>query len=183
MALTILLSSRQSASDAERATPLRALGGRRVRLVWGFKGAVNAREGVLTVGESTWSISLRTADGYAWLIPLSEVRLVADPDTGDVLAGPWNVGRFSLVDAPRYVTWPFRPPTAAQDPLACPVCGQELPVRPPRALVGAGRLYPPPTRTELMAMCPFDGHAPFNDVATRMLADGRLQRTRREASG
>ena len=61
----------------------------------------------------------------------------------------------------------------------CPTCGQELPATRPgnAAITGAGGMGPawlPPTEQELIAKCPFDGHAPFNDRAKEMLASGRL---------
>jgi len=40
-------------------------------------------------------------------------------------------------------------------------------------------MWLPPTPQELLAKCPFDGDAPYNDVAMPMLLDGRLPDTRR----
>ncbi len=41
----------------------------------------------------------------------------------------------------------------------------------------AGPMWLPPTAQELVAKCPFDGHAPFNDVSKAMLAAGTLPDT------
>ena len=66
----------------------------------------------------------------------------------------------------------------------CPACGQELPaVRPGGGAMNvAGPMWLPPTPQELLAKCPFDGHSPYNDVATAMLAAGTLPDTRRDPS-
>jgi hypothetical protein len=44
----------------------------------------------------------------------------------------------------------------------------------------AGPMWLPPTPQELLATCPFDGHSPYNDRATAMLAAGTLPDTRRD---
>ena len=62
----------------------------------------------------------------------------------------------------------------------CPKCGQELPSRRPGSMA-MDRLAPmwlPPTREELLAKCPFDGHSPYNDEAKKMLAEGTLTDSR-----
>jgi hypothetical protein len=65
----------------------------------------------------------------------------------------------------------------------CPVCGQELPARRPggRANGIMGPFWLPPTREELIAKCPFDGHSPYNDVARAMLDGGELPLTRKDS--
>ena len=62
----------------------------------------------------------------------------------------------------------------------CPRCGQELPAFRPgnmnsRLPVWLGV----PTDGDLVRVCPFDGHAPFNDKAREMLDAGTLPLTRR----
>lgn len=47
---------------------------------------------------------------------------------------------------------------------------------------GMGPAWLPPTSEELVAKCPFDGHAPYNDNAKAMLASGELPVTRHEPS-
>ena len=44
----------------------------------------------------------------------------------------------------------------------------------------AGPMWLPPTPEELLAKCPFDGHPPYNDRATAMLAAGTLPNTRHD---
>jgi len=62
----------------------------------------------------------------------------------------------------------------------CPKCGQELPARRPggNAMDRLGPKWLPSTPGELVAKCPYDGHSPYNDRATAMLADGSLSDTR-----
>ena len=48
---------------------------------------------------------------------------------------------------------------------------------------GLGPAWLPPTPEELIAKCPFDGHAPYNDVARELLRTGQLGDTRREDPG
>src|SRR4051794_24480342 len=65
----------------------------------------------------------------------------------------------------------------------CPLCGQELPSFRPgnQAMTGGAGLGPawlPPTREELTAKCPWDGHPPYNDKARAMLRSGALRDTR-----
>lgn len=43
----------------------------------------------------------------------------------------------------------------------------------------AGPMWLPPTREELIAKCPFDGHTPYNDVSKAMLLAGTLPDTHR----
>ena len=43
-----------------------------------------------------------------------------------------------------------------------------------------GPLWLPPTTEELLAKCPFDGHAPYNELAKAKLASGELSLTRPE---
>lgn len=66
----------------------------------------------------------------------------------------------------------------------CPKCGQELPARRPgsAAMTPLGPAWLPPGERELVAKCPFDGRAPFNDAARAMVADGQLPVTRRGGS-
>ena len=45
---------------------------------------------------------------------------------------------------------------------------------------GLGPAWLPPTAEELVAKCPFDGHLPYNERATAMLASGELRVTRHE---
>lgn len=64
----------------------------------------------------------------------------------------------------------------------CPRCGQQLPgVMSGRSTASAlGPMWLPPTAEELVAQCPFDGHAPNNNPGKAMLASGALADTRED---
>ena len=84
----------------------------------------------------------------------------------------------SLVPANRWRYW-------AKGAYHCPKCGQKLPAARPGSTAvhrapGVRPAWLPPTEQELIAACPFDGHAPGNDAAKAMLASGALPVTREQ---
>ena len=90
LAAACLLGARKaSRANAKKLAKLRELDGQRVRLGLRTVGRDFLLEhtAVLKVGEGVDTVSLEA--NQVWSVPVAQVRWVADPKTGQRLAGPW----------------------------------------------------------------------------------------------
>ena len=88
-AACLVVSGRASRANAKKLAKLRELDGQRVRLGLRTVGQdfILEHTAVLRVGEGADTVSLEAKQ--VWSVPVAQVRWVADPRTGQRIAGPW----------------------------------------------------------------------------------------------
>ena len=171
---------------ALRSTPLHDLQVA-LRSVSGGGGAVVLEVFVIPMAQWVWWGALLVALGIALSacgqrrrVPGRPALDLPRPDDASADGVPDDEHVSALSRLIHWLATPAkRPPQWSAGADHCPRCGQELPaIRPGNRNNFPGPHYTRPTDAELTARCPFDGRAPFNDLARELLGTGALRLTR-----